>query len=50
MGLFVIRMPKTTVSVVSDYRIRLEVFELLNMAAFFGDHLVIEPTAAKGKA
>ena len=28
----------------------IEVFELLNMAAFFGDHLVIEPTAAKSKA
>jgi len=24
----------------------IEVFELLNVAAFFGDHLVIEPTAA----
>lgn len=28
----------------------LEVFELLNIAAFFGDHLVIEPTASTGKA
>lgn len=28
----------------------LEVFELLNIAAFFGDHLVIEPTATPGKA
>ena len=28
----------------------IEVFELLNMAAFFGDHLVIEPNPAKNKA
>ncbi|MFZ2307099.1 MAG: STAS domain-containing protein [Rhodoferax sp.] len=28
----------------------LEVFELLNVAAFFGDHLVIEPKPASGKA
>ncbi len=27
-----------------------DVFELLNVAAFFGDHLVIEPRAASGKA
>ncbi|MGI9134220.1 MAG: STAS domain-containing protein [Rhodoferax sp.] len=26
----------------------LEVFELLNVAAFFGDHLVIEPSDSKG--
>jgi anti-anti-sigma factor len=25
----------------------IEVFELLNVAAFFGDHLVIEPSAGK---
>lgn len=28
----------------------LEVFELLNIAAFFGDHLVIEPMATPSKA
>ena len=28
----------------------LEVFELLNVAAFFGDHLVIPPSAAEGRA
>jgi len=28
----------------------LEVFELLNVAAFFGDHLVIESTPTPGKA
>ena len=27
-----------------------EVFELLNVAAFFGDHLVIEPSATPGKS
>jgi anti-anti-sigma factor len=27
-----------------------EVFELLNVAAFFGDHLVIEPGATSAKA
>jgi hypothetical protein len=28
----------------------LEVFELLNVAAFFGDHLVIPPSVASAKA